>query len=244
MASRGTGGGNGTKHSSTSSAVAAKLKLSQKVSAASGSSTSGGAVAATTAAWAASTNRGTTTDSGKIKNKGVKGVKGATGAGKKGIALNSSGRVQTDASMYAESLAFLSSPPEQALKGVGPKRGEQLARLGTVGGDAGRRCCSFFFDVLQLVCPVASAVHPTIVTLLLLNITCQPSFCRHFTRHAHITCDQGIHSVANLLWHLPTGVIDRRQVSRVQGLVEGEIATVLLKVCGVGATLCRLKPVE
>lgn len=44
---------------------------------------------------------------------------------------------------------------------------------------------------------------------------------------------QGIHSVASLLWHLPTGVVDRRQVSRVQGLVEGEVATVLLKVCGV-----------
>lgn len=41
---------------------------------------------------------------------------------------------------------------------------------------------------------------------------------------------KGIHSVANLLWHLPTGMIDRRQVSRVAGLVEGEIATVLLKV--------------
>lgn len=36
--------------------------------------------------------------------------------------------------------------------------------------------------------------------------------------------------MANLLWHLPTGVVDRRKVSRVQGLVEGEIATVLLKV--------------
>ena len=39
--------------------------------------------------------------------------------------------------------------------------------------------------------------------------------------------------MASLLWHLPTGVVDRRQVSRVQGLVEGEVATVLLKVCGV-----------
>lgn len=36
--------------------------------------------------------------------------------------------------------------------------------------------------------------------------------------------------MANLLWHLPTGMVDRRQVSRVADLVEGEIATVLLKV--------------
>lgn len=39
-----------------------------------------------------------------------------------------------------------------------------------------------------------------------------------------------IHCVADLLWHLPTGMIDRRQVSRVSNLVEGETATVLLKV--------------
>ena len=46
-------------------------------------------------------------------------------------------------------------------------------------------------------------------------------------------CDpSGIHSVANLLWHLPTGIVDRRQVRRVADLVEGEIATVLLKVGG------------
>ncbi|CAM9888173.1 unnamed protein product, partial [Laminaria digitata] len=31
---------------------------------------------------------------------------------------------------YAESLAYLSSQPEQALKGVGPKRAQQLAKLG------------------------------------------------------------------------------------------------------------------
>lgn len=31
---------------------------------------------------------------------------------------------------YAESLAYLCSPPERALKGVGPKRGQQLAKLG------------------------------------------------------------------------------------------------------------------
>ena len=36
--------------------------------------------------------------------------------------------------------------------------------------------------------------------------------------------------MANLLWHLPTGMVDRRQVRRVAGLVEGQIATVLLKV--------------
>eukprot|EP00904_Undaria_pinnatifida_P013740 jgi/Undpi1/9497/HiC_scaffold_27.g11953.m1 len=73
---------------------------------------------------------------------------------------------------YAESLAFLSSEPEKALKGVGPKRAQQLAKL-------------------------------------------------------------GIKSVANLLWHLPTGMVDRRQVMRVADLVEGEIATVLLKVLSV-----------
>jgi len=74
-------------------------------------------------------------------------------------------------------------------------------------------------------------------------IRCAPCHCcdavlnplsTFFTRYAHIACHQGIHCVANLLWHLPTGVVDRRKVSRVQGLVEGEIATVLLKVCGWG----------
>lgn len=32
---------------------------------------------------------------------------------------------------YAESLAYLCSPPERVLKGVGPKRGQQLAKLGS-----------------------------------------------------------------------------------------------------------------
>lgn len=32
---------------------------------------------------------------------------------------------------YAESLAYLCSQPERALKGVGPKKGQQLAKLGT-----------------------------------------------------------------------------------------------------------------
>lgn len=40
----------------------------------------------------------------------------------------------------------------------------------------------------------------------------------------------GIASVADLLWHLPTGIVDRRQVRRVADLAEGEMATVLLKV--------------
>lgn len=35
---------------------------------------------------------------------------------------------------YAESLAFLSSEPEKALKGVGPKRAQQLAKLGALKG--------------------------------------------------------------------------------------------------------------
>lgn len=39
----------------------------------------------------------------------------------------------------------------------------------------------------------------------------------------------GINTVASLLWHLPTGIIDRREVRRVTDLMEGEIATVLLK---------------
>jgi len=130
-----SGGGNVAKHGSISSAVAAKLKLSQKVSAVSCSSTSGDAGAATAAA-AASASREIATDGGKVKNNSKESiaarrpVKGAPAAGKKGIPLNSSGGVETDAYVYAESLAFLSSPPEQALKGVGPKRGEQLAKLG------------------------------------------------------------------------------------------------------------------
>lgn len=125
----GTGGINGAKHGSTSSAVAAKLKLSQKGSAVSSSGTSGGSVVTTAAAAAAaaSVSRGTTRGSGNNK---TNGAKGSAAAGKKGIALDSSGRVDTDALMYAETLAFLSSPPQEALKGVGPKRGEQLAKLG------------------------------------------------------------------------------------------------------------------
>lgn len=39
----------------------------------------------------------------------------------------------------------------------------------------------------------------------------------------------GINTVASLLWHVPTGIIDRREVRRVADLTEGEIATVLLK---------------
>ncbi|CAN0419806.1 unnamed protein product, partial [Scytosiphon promiscuus] len=58
--------------------------------------------------------------------------------------------------------------PEKALKGVGPRRAEQLAKL-------------------------------------------------------------GVRSVAHLLWHLPTGIVDRRKTSYVKDLVEGEVATVLLK---------------
>lgn len=38
--------------------------------------------------------------------------------------------------------------------------------------------------------------------------------------------------MADLLWHLPTGIIDRRQVKRVSDLTDGGIATVLLKVSG------------
>lgn len=33
---------------------------------------------------------------------------------------------------YAESLAYLCSQPERALKGVGPKKGQHLAKLGTL----------------------------------------------------------------------------------------------------------------
>ncbi|CAN0333827.1 unnamed protein product, partial [Hapterophycus canaliculatus] len=36
--------------------------------------------------------------------------------------------------------------------------------------------------------------------------------------------------VANLLWHLPTGVVDRRKTSHAADLVEGQVATMLLKV--------------
>lgn len=39
---------------------------------------------------------------------------------------------------YAESLAYLCSPPERALKGVGPKRGQQLAKLGSYWVDRWR----------------------------------------------------------------------------------------------------------
>lgn len=61
-----------------------------------------------------------------------------------------------------------------------------------------------------------------------------PSACPPLAR---IICTQGIRSVANLLWHLPAGMVDRRQVSRVAGLVEGEIATVLLKVRSLARSL-------
>ena len=55
--------------------------------------------------------------------------KRATAERKKGAALAGLGD-GGDSFVYTESLNFLSSPPEKALKGVGPKRAEQLAKLG------------------------------------------------------------------------------------------------------------------
>lgn len=45
-----------------------------------------------------------------------------------------------------------------------------------------------------------------------------------------LCASKGVFSVAHLLWHLPTGIVDRRKTSYVKDLVEGEVATVLLKV--------------
>ena len=56
--------------------------------------------------------------------------KRATAERKKGAALAGLGDGGGDSFVYTESLNFLSSPPEKALKGVGPKRAEQLAKLG------------------------------------------------------------------------------------------------------------------
>ena len=49
-----------------------------------------------------------------------------------------SGSSLPDDYAYAESLAYLSSQPEQALKGVGPKRAQQLAKLGALNSPSYR----------------------------------------------------------------------------------------------------------
>lgn len=96
-------GSGGAKRSSSSSAVAAERaeKASSKAS---------DAAAKAAAAAAGTAGRGT-----------------AAEAGKRDVSV---GGVCSEPHVYAESLAFLSSPPEKALKGVGPVRAEQLAKLG------------------------------------------------------------------------------------------------------------------
>ena len=54
---------------------------------------------------------------------------------------------------YAEILTYLSSPPEHALKGVGPKRAQQLTKLGScwAGRGGGMGSPSLFFLFAGLV---------------------------------------------------------------------------------------------
>eukprot|EP00903_Cladosiphon_okamuranus_P021747 g19995.t1 len=180
VGSWGGGRGSATKPSSTSSALTAN-QVAEKVGAGRSSTARAADAAADAAAAAAGGSAGTAED-GPKKTAAPRQANRGVADRKKGTTLAAGGGDGSEQYVYTESLAFLSSPPEKVLKGVGPKRGEQLAKL-------------------------------------------------------------GIHSVANLLWHLPTGMVDRRQVSRVAGLVEGEIATVLLKVVKIsGGAVTRSGP--
>lgn len=112
------GGGSGTKPSSTSGAVAAKQAQEA------GADTSSTSRTAAAAAAASATD-------GVKKDAPTRRAKGAATERKKGATLAAGGGDDaSDSYAYTESLAFLSSPPEKALKGVGPKRAEQLAKLG------------------------------------------------------------------------------------------------------------------
>lgn len=118
-----SGGGSGTKPSSTSSAVAAIQ--AQKVG--TGRSSTSRTADAAAAAAAPGASRGTAADG--VKKAASRQAKRATAERKKGATLAGGGD-GSDSYVYTESLAYLSSPPEKALKGVGPRRAEQLAKLG------------------------------------------------------------------------------------------------------------------
>lgn len=69
-------------------------------------------------------------EGGRVVSKQAKRAAGeGAGLSRKGAASGSS---RSGDYPYAEGLAYLLNPPERALKGVGPKRGQQLAKLGTL----------------------------------------------------------------------------------------------------------------
>lgn len=115
-------GGSGAKPSSTSSAVAAKQAQAPKVGA--GRTSASRAADGAAGAVAEGANAGGTEKAAPTQ------AKKATSNRKKAATL-AGGGVGGEPHVYAESLEFLSSPPKKALKGVGPKRAEQMAKLGT-----------------------------------------------------------------------------------------------------------------
>ncbi|CAM9874881.1 unnamed protein product, partial [Ectocarpus sp. 12 AP-2014] len=154
-----TVGSGAPKRGSSTSTVAAR-ELRRETSS-SGNNASDEIAATGTGDGTAATRGGKKGSGPRQARKAATGVTAARRAGK--------GAVVDESYAYAETLSYLSSPPEDALKGVGPRKAEQLAKL-------------------------------------------------------------GVTTVADLLWHLPTGMVDRRETSHVADLVEGEVATMLLKV--------------
>lgn len=113
-----------------------------------------GAGDGTAAAAAAATRSGKKGGGPRQARKAATGVAGrrAGGGGK--------GAVVVDGSYaYAETLAYLSSPPEDALKGVGPRKAEQLAKLGNVGGGS-RGVTVMFGGGGDVDYPVLSVIRP------------------------------------------------------------------------------------
>ncbi|CAM9839728.1 unnamed protein product, partial [Ectocarpus sp. 13 AM-2016] len=153
------GSGAPKRGSSTSTVAARELR---RETSSSGNDASDEIAATGTGDGTAATRGGKKGSGPRQARKAATGVAAARRAGK--------GAVVNESYAYAETLSYLSSPPENALKGVGPRKAEQLAKLA------------------------------------------------------------GVTTVADLLWHLPTGMVDRRETSHVADLVEGEVATVLLKV--------------
>lgn len=84
-------------------------------------------------------------------------------------------------------------------------------------------CCSAFHSA-------ARSTHLFFCTLLQLSPTRYALFVFARLGTANALEQTGVTTVADLLWHLPTGMVDRRETSHVADLVEGEVATMLLKV--------------
>lgn len=116
-------GSGGTERSSSSNAVEAE-KASVSSSEASDTAAKAGA--------AESAGRETSMEARKKAKAAPSQVKRAARAGpggKKDVSVDGG---RSEPYVYAESLAYLSSPPKKALKGVGPVKAEQLAKLGKI----------------------------------------------------------------------------------------------------------------